>query len=223
MKGSKPAREKGHCTVLLDPQPFFSVGAASLDVSKLLRILSRPEDLKTWRKLFHKPHRLVLEERETERWTKGSPSIRCAVQRPVNRVYPPCKMTQGWQVGLYPGTPGTIELWPVDHESCSQNNRNSSTLSTFSFPCRQTQQSAQLSFSAELPASFCSMHAHRFKFRILQETVVSEKFRQKWPSGSSSGIYFCQTSVVARLLFGRLVIITFMIFSDPTLVVGDKN
>ena len=41
---------------------------------------------------------------------------------------------------------------------------------------------------------------------VQQEMFVSEKFRQKRPSGSSSGIYFRQTSVVARLLFGRSVL-----------------
>ena len=36
------------------------------------------------------------------------------------------------------------------------------------------------------------------RFTVKQEIFVSEKFRQKRPSGSSSGIYFRQTSVVAR-------------------------
>ena len=40
-------------------------------------------------------------------------------------------------------------------------------------------------------------------YTVLQEIFVSEKFRQKRPSGSSSGLYFRQKPVVARLLFAR--------------------
>ena len=41
---------------------------------------------------------------------------------------------------------------------------------------------------------------------VQQEIFVSEKFRQKRPSGSSSGIYFRQTSAVTRLLTGCSVV-----------------
>ena len=58
-------------------------------------------------------------------------------------------------------------------------------------------------------ATVCLSTAHQLHKTALSEPTVwqeifhSEKFRQKRPSGSSSGIYFRQTSVVARLLFGR--------------------
>ena len=61
---------------------------------------------------------------------------------------------------------------------------------------------------------------------VQQEIFVSEKFRQKRPSGSSSGIYCRQTSVVAccssvvrSSLCCLSFIFTFMNISDPTLVV----
>ena len=58
---------------------------------------------------------------------------------------------------------------------------------------------------------------------IYQEIFVCEKFRQKRPLGSLSGIYFRQTPVVARLLFRRRsflsFIFTFMNISGPKFVV----
>ena len=57
---------------------------------------------------------------------------------------------------------------------------------------------------------------------------VSEKFRQKLKSGSSSGIYFRQTPVAARLLFGHAVVALLLIVfrrihEYTTLVVCEKN
>ena len=46
---------------------------------------------------------------------------------------------------------------------------------------------------------------HWFMATVQQEIFVSKKIRQKRPSGSSSGVYFRQTSVVARLFFRRSV------------------
>ena len=53
--------------------------------------------------------------------------------------------------------------------------------------------------------------ANRKTCTVQQEIFVSEKFRQKRPSGSSSGIYFRQMSVVAHLLFGRSVVALLLI------------
>ena len=65
---------------------------------------------------------------------------------------------------------------------------------------------------------------------VSQEIFVSEKFRQKGPSGSSSGIYFRQTSVIAccssvvrSSLCCLSFIFTFMNIFDPTLVVLQKQ
>ena len=63
-----------------------------------------------------------------------------------------------------------------------------------------------------------------------QEIFVSEKFRQKRPSGSSSGIYFRQVPVFARLLFDHSVVALLLIVYLPihesiscsTLVVIEK-
>ena len=44
-----------------------------------------------------------------------------------------------------------------------------------------------------------------------RKIFISEKFRQKRPSGSSSGIYFRQKPVVARLLFARSVVALLLI------------
>ena len=70
------------------------------------------------------------------------------------------------------------------------------------------------------------MQCRQFSDTVQQEIFVSEKFRQKRPSGSSSGIYFRQTPVVARLLFGRsvvaLLLIVYLRISDPTLIVYKK-
>ena len=49
------------------------------------------------------------------------------------------------------------------------------------------------------------------KTTVQQEIFVSEKFRQKRPSGSSSGTYFRQKPVVARLLFARSVVALLLI------------
>ena len=49
------------------------------------------------------------------------------------------------------------------------------------------------------------MRAHTCNY-IQQELFVSEKFRQKRPSGCSSGIYFRQTLVGSRLLFSRSIV-----------------
>ena len=46
---------------------------------------------------------------------------------------------------------------------------------------------------------------------VKQDIFVSEKFRQKRPSDSSSGIFFRQTSGVARLLFDRSVVALLLI------------
>ena len=52
----------------------------------------------------------------------------------------------------------------------------------------------------------------KFLFPTVQhEIFISENFRQKLPSGSLSGIYIHQTSVVARLLFSRSVVALLLI------------
>ena len=60
---------------------------------------------------------------------------------------------------------------------------------------------------------------HKNAYTVHLEIFVSEKFRQKRLSGSSSGTYFRQTSVVTRLLFGRsvvaLLLIVYLHIHDP--------
>ena len=75
----------------------------------------------------------------------------------------------------------------------------------------------------------CLLNTSLIRSTVQQEIFVSEKFRQERPSGSSSGMYFRQTSVVAHLLAGcslvtllLTVIFTFMNVSDPTLLVCEK-
>ena len=87
--------------------------------------------------------------------------------------------------------------------------------------------------SEKISANIFTMHlvstthpSARLLSTVQQEIFVRGKFRQKRPSGSSSGIYFRQTSVVTccssvvRSMFCCLsFIFTFMNISDPTLVV----
>ena len=85
--------------------------------------------------------------------------------------------------------------------SCKMCNRQANIFSGWSIPNVIRQK--------KMTSLRLTMHWHDcIQVEILYSMKFSsaKKFRQKWPSGSSSGIYFRQSSAVARLLLWKKLV-----------------